>query len=147
MIVRVGFTGTRRGMTQLQKTFVAHLLFLKQADIAHHGGCVGADTDFDDICWNSRPSSIGTIIHPSNLRNQQGRWRIASYVHKEKPPLERNKDIVNESDFLIATPKEYEEVLRSGTWATIRCARKQQRPIYIVYPNGFVKTQNLEQLK
>lgn len=147
MSTKVGFTGTRQGMTNLQKAVVIDLLFKTQTEVAHHGGCIGADIDFDEICWTFRPRSIITVIHPSNLRNQQGRWRIASYAYPEKPPLDRNKDIVNESDFLIATPKEYKEILRSGTWATIRYARKQKKPLYTIYPNGSIQSQNLEQLK
>lgn len=40
---RLGFTGTRRGMTDAQKTRVAQ----ESAPFAevHHGDCVGADAD------------------------------------------------------------------------------------------------------
>lgn len=44
---------------------------------------------------------------------------------KEKSYLNRNKDIIDQSDFLIACPQDKEqEVLRSGTWSTIRNAKK-----------------------
>jgi hypothetical protein len=56
------------------------------------------------------------------------------------PPLERNKHIVHNCGWLIAAPKEDSETLRSGTWATIRYARKLRRPITIVFPNGEVQS-------
>lgn len=139
---KVGFTGTRAGMSDLQRAVTVGLLVSKQAEIAHHGGCIGADIDFDDICSKFQPRSIVTVVHPSNLKNQQGGWHFTIYVKPEKPPLDRNKDIVNEADFLIATPKESTEVLRSGTWATIRYARKAKKPVYIIFPNGAVKAEN-----
>lgn len=47
-----------------------------------------------------------------------------------KPYLERNKDIANEGiDGLIAAPSGWVEELRSGTWATVRYARKLKRTI------------------
>lgn len=57
---------------------------------------------------------------------------------EEKPPLIRNKDIVNESDILIAAPNSFKELLGSGTWATVRYARKNNKKIYIIYLDGNV---------
>ena len=51
-------------------------------------------------------------------------------------------EIVDESDFLIGTPKGFCEELRSGTWSTIRYARKKGMEITIVYPDGSVKIEN-----
>ncbi|KKM09958.1 hypothetical protein LCGC14_1722330, partial [marine sediment metagenome] len=48
-------------------------------------------------------------------------------------PLARNKLMVARADFLIATPKTMKEVMRgSGTWATIRYARKADIPILLL---------------
>jgi predicted Rossmann fold nucleotide-binding protein DprA/Smf involved in DNA uptake len=51
------------------------------------------------------------------------------------PYLERNHAIVNESDFLIAAP-DGPETLRSGTWATVRYARKVGKRVLVIMPNG-----------
>ncbi len=51
--MKVGFTGTRKGMTEFQKTEVRRLLteYMHGRDMeAHHGDCIGADTDFHNIC-------------------------------------------------------------------------------------------------
>jgi hypothetical protein len=55
-------------------------------------------------------------------------------VREAKHPLERNHDIVDQTDFMIAAPFTESEVLRSGTWSTIRYARKQGKEVYIFTP-------------
>jgi hypothetical protein len=59
-----------------------------------------------------------------------------------KPYLMRNKDIVDQTSILVAAPKGPEEK-RSGTWATVRYARKLGRPIYICYPDGKMVFENV----
>lgn len=140
--MKVGFTGTQQGMTNNQKAMVIGLLSKEKPEIAHHGGCIGADTEFDDICYRFLPRHIITVVHPSNIFGKRGRWHPTNYTRGVKPSLERNKNIVDESDFIIATPKETAEVLRSGTWATIRYARKTGKHLYTVYPNNTYKEEN-----
>ena len=57
-------------------------------------------------------------------------------VYDKKPYLERNKKIVNCCDILIAAPKQINEVLRSGTWSTIRYAKKIGIEVFIILPNN-----------
>jgi hypothetical protein len=52
------------------------------------------------------------------------------------PPLDRNKMMVDDCEALIATPRLMVEELRSGTWSTIRYARKCRKPVHIVWPDG-----------
>ena len=42
------------------------------------------------------------------------------------------------TDTLVAAPKEDEEVVRSGTWATVRYARKAGRVVLVVRPDGTI---------
>lgn len=146
MTVRVGFTGTRQGMTPLQKAALVELLSGMAAGkvvAAHHGGCVGADIEFDQLWGRHGPRDGTVVVHPSNLKSCQGHWRSSAFVREEKAPLERNRDIVAETDLLIATPKESMSVLRSGTWATIRYAKQAGKPIYVIYPDGSVWSDSL----
>jgi len=39
---------------------------------------------------------------------------------------------------MIATPGEVDEQLRSGTWSTVRFARKQGKPVHVILPDGRV---------
>ena len=57
---------------------------------------------------------------------------------ERKPYLDRNKDIVLETQTLVATPAETTEQLRSGTWSTVRYARKLKRPAVLILPDGTI---------
>jgi len=131
--MRIGFTGTRKGMTNYQKNEVNKILLMNSLNgdqlIFHHGGCDGADDEFHLIACKYGQ----VIVHPGDTK--QGKKYYDNYITKlVKPYLERNKDIVNESDLLIACPKSFKEEMRSGTWATIRYAKKIGKNIMIVYP-------------
>jgi hypothetical protein len=55
-----------------------------------------------------------------------------------KPPLVRNEVIERETGLLLAAPGEVIEQHRSGTWSTVRFARKMGRAIWIVRPDGTI---------
>lgn len=123
--MKIGFTGTQRGMTDTQRTRVAELL--KRASEFHHGDCVGADAQAHELALALK---IPIVIHPPENPNKRA-WCQGGLVLPPKPYLERNQDIVDQTEILIATPFEA-ETLRSGTWATVRYARRRGIPIWIV---------------
>lgn len=135
----VGFTGTRAGMTEAQKARVRELVIGSCTSEAHHGGCVGADVDFDFICHNIPYRAIKVVVHPSSLKSYHGIVLQPYELRSEYPPLERDRHIVDESGLLIATPKSAQEQIRSGTWTTVRYARNQGRTVLIVLPDGQLK--------
>lgn len=51
-------------------------------------------------------------------------------------PLVRNRLIVDGSILMFATPHQNREVLRSGTWATIRYTNRMNVPGITIWPNG-----------
>lgn len=130
----IGFTGTRDGMTAGQKNELARILsgLRERATWFHHGDCVGADAEADAI---ARRLGYKIAIHPP--RDPKLRAFCAQpndYVYDEEEYLKRNKTIVEHSFTLIATPKEPVIVWRSGTWSTIRYARKIEKPVYLIKP-------------
>lgn len=130
---KVGFTGSRLGMTRKQKSRVRDLLVEFQARGAkefHHGDCKGADAI---AWWIAAHLGYWTIAHPGMDQTMRA-FTNSDEVRLAKPPLDRNHDIVNVSDVLIATPSTAKEVLRSGTWATIRYARKANRQLELILP-------------
>ena len=136
--MKVGFTGTRAGMNDYQKNQVENLLYatMNPFDITevHHGDCIGADTDFHNMCLGFLP----IVIHPSNLLTRA--WNEGAVrILEPKAPLVRDRDIVDSIDVLIATPRQCYEITRSGTWATVRYARKMHKLIYIIYPTEETK--------
>ena len=135
--MKIGYTGTQIGMSKDQiitiKELINHLKETEEIEEVHHGDCIGGDSDFDIICKNR----FKRVIHPPIYPNKRA-WCDGEIILEKKPYLERNRDIAK-MDILIATPKEYEEVLRSGTWATVRYARKAGTAIYIIWPDGTIK--------
>lgn len=121
------FTGTRAGLTEQQLDRLTWLLIFgnvwsrpstRNASALVHGGARGADTTMDRL---ARRLLIPTrVIRPTAARG----------------PLLRNRDIVARGEVLLAAPRYEFEEDRSGTWATVRLARKQQMPVVIVWPNG-----------
>ena len=134
-MTRAGFTGTQRGLSLPQAKALKSLMENLQLEEFHHGDCIGADAAAASFAHDLH---LRIVIHPPVIATKRAfckgdEERIA------RPYLERNHDIVNESDLLIATPGETEEQLRSGTWATIRFARKRHKPIFLVFPNGTIE--------
>lgn len=63
--MRIGFTGTREGMSPAQVSSVREILERASPESVSHGDCVGADEDFDRISEDLR---IPRRIFPSNLK-------------------------------------------------------------------------------
>ena len=127
---RIGFTGTH-GMAPRQRKAVRQLLY--HVNVLHLGDCVGADAEaYEEAIL----LGIATIGHPPS----DGKMRAFLDYNEERPArpyLVRNELIVAEGvDGLIAAPKGWVEEQRSGTWATVRAARKSHRHIWIVLPDG-----------
>lgn len=134
MTVAVGFTGTQKGLTDYQRGWLwAKLKALRAEGFQefHHGDCIGADLEGHRM---ARALGYRIIRHPP----LDGRKRAftSDYDEDRRPRgyLERNRDIVMETQVLVATPAQIEPVLQSGTWATIRFAQKKGRPCFLIVP-------------
>lgn len=127
-----GFTGTRSGLSVEQKLNLEQLLKddIKNEDVEfHHGDCVGADKDAHDIC-EKISSAIKIVIHPpSDIKLRA--FCKSNNIERDYPYHERNKNIVNKANTLIACPYSNKEILRSGVWSTIRYARKHNINVII----------------
>lgn len=136
--IDIGMSGNRNGMSEEAKHTLQELLndILEQYNIntVHHGDCVGSDFDFHKICSNF---NIPIVIHPPNVDSMRAFCK-SDVILKPKPFLERNKSIVNTTDMLIAFPSTKEELLRSGTWSTIRYARKTNKKVILIYSDGSI---------
>jgi hypothetical protein len=134
----LAFTGTSRAVPIQQELALATLLrdlYMRLgAKELHHGDCVHADALAHRLAM-----SIGyrVVVHPPIIHLKcafcQGhdRWLPRSY-------RDRNQDIVTCGERLIACPRMAEEELRSGTWMTVRMARRALKPVTLVLPNGEV---------
>lgn len=124
---RVGVTGSRGMRNPFARDWLLERLssLHKVGSELHHGKCIGPD---DQARIIARHVGYVTIAHPSNLAHYQAEG-VDDYVFAPRPPLDRNRTIVDMVDFLIAVP-DAPEHLRSGTWATVRYARRRGIPVY-----------------
>lgn len=135
--MKIGFTGTRKGLTPKQKEALSEALRgmkISEAGASefHHGDCLGADDDADEIV---RDLHIPIIIHPPSDSEHRAFNRFGT-VLPTKSYLERNKDIAQACDLLVACPEGQREKQRSGTWMTVRCARNLGKEVLIIFPDG-----------
>lgn len=138
----VGFSGTRQGLVNSQAFVLRNVLqaLYGQRHWFHHGDCVGADAAAHRLAGEV---GFRTVGHPPTI----GKYRAYCQVDvllDPLPYLARNEVIVQQTSILVACPEKMEEELRSGTWATVRMARKLSRPIIIVYPSGRVDTERFD---
>lgn len=131
----VGFTGTRRGLSTTQRESLTAVLHALGGRRFVHGDCIGADAEAAEIA-----ARLGYDVEcrPCDLRGHRAFSPVSRQVAEPLPPLERNREIVRDGDVLVACPGEFREVLRSGTWATVRFARRERKALWLVLPDGRV---------
>jgi hypothetical protein len=137
--MKVGMTGTQEGLTASQRQSVSAWLAENTGSIEeiHQGDCIGADHAV--ASW-AEMLLIPMVVHPPTFESKRaGTNNFTNVIAVRKPAdyLVRNRAIVRATDLLIAVPKGA-EVLRSGTWSTVRFARKQGRPVITFWPDGSV---------
>jgi hypothetical protein len=139
--MHIGFTGTQDGLQVSQLDSLRELMrgirsIMGNAVIVHHGDCIGADVQCDAICAKLY---IQRHAHPGCDRSgasPKRAWCQAEVVHEPMWYIDRNHVIVGSALTLIGCPGGYTEEVRSGTWATIRHARRLRRTVTLVYPDG-----------
>lgn len=138
---RIGFTGTQVGCTDSQIAALTRTLVSLAPDVLHHGSCIGADAQAHYL---ARVMGVAVEKHPPRITSKMARCPMlpGEVTHAPEDYLVRNRAIVAATIILVACPKEETgEEIRSGTWATVRYARKLKREVHIVRPSGYVKTE------
>jgi hypothetical protein len=130
----LGFTGTQQGMTPEQAAALMLVIPRLAPARARHGDCIGADAEFHLACLTH---NVPVYLHPPTIPAKRAFCTLGvSWCAAPLPYLDRNREIVVGSDWMVATPKGTVEELRSGTWSTIRFARKRKTPLLIIFPDG-----------
>jgi len=132
----VAFTGTQIGMTWAQKKAFRSLLIEMKPRVLIHGDCIGADADAHDIAVDL---GIEVWIRPCILSEKRA-YKEGKLLAEPEEPIARNHKMVDQSHALIGCPKRPRQELRSGTWATIRYAKKADVLRWLVFPDGSVST-------
>jgi hypothetical protein len=129
--MKIGFTGTRYGMTPEQMMILYRMLDDRWHTEFHHGDCLGADSQAHTLAIKT--NSIIILHPPSNPRLRA--FKQGCVTRPEKPYLQRNRDIVDETDLLIAAPKSTQDQ-SGGTWYTIHYALRKGKPVTVLTPDG-----------
>lgn len=131
-IESIGITGTHHGGTPAQLNAFGQFLTSIMPKRLHEGDCIGVDAQ---TCKMARFLGIYVVAHPPDNPRRRA-YEPADEVRPEKPYMVRDRDIVDETDILIGLPHEFQEILRSGTWATVRYGVKINHPVYLILPDG-----------
>ena len=131
MRIKVGFTGTQIGMSEDQINQLTSLLIRLNPSWFHHGDCIGADAEAHEVALKL---GIKIAIHPPRDNKKRAYCKGWKKRYYPEPYLDRDRLIVKETDLLIGAPKSNTEEIRSGTWYTIRYARRIQKPMLILIP-------------
>lgn len=100
------------------------------------GGAFGVDSVAARLAAQLHPRALHELYYPygewwnEDLLSDRYWWTKVA-VHGGY--MVRNDALVAACDVLLAFPKTSEEEQRSGTWATIRRARKAEKPVWM-YP-------------
>ncbi len=128
----VGFTGTRRGMTDGQCSYVEFILRQLGCTEFRHGDCIGADSQAAYLVRSM--GNIKIVAHPP-IRDENRAFvplRVGDKSLMPKAYIERNHDIVDACEHLLVAPRRNIEEQRSGTWSTFRYAQSCGRPITMI---------------
>lgn len=130
--MKIGFTGTRRGMTEKQSEAFLALVESLNAVEFHHGDCVGADDEAARLI----PFGVRIVCHPPLDVSHRAFNGVFHEMREPNTHFARNRNIVDSTDVLIAAPAEMEHQERGGTWYTHDYAIKKLKPVYVVWPDG-----------
>ncbi len=136
--MKIGVTGTRQGMTEAQVKTFKRLLSneLKGMTEFHHGDCQGADTETANIVYLDIPS-VEIICHPPIDQSHRAFNNKHSSIREPKTHFARNRDIVNETDYLVVIPLQSSRQRKGGTWYTCDYALKlKNKMIWLIWPDG-----------
>lgn len=143
MIIRIGYSGFRHGMTVPQMRgihrYLGRVLIASYGNDplieAHHGDCNGGDAEFHVI---ATVLGARTVAHPP-LNSSKRAWCKADEIRPPQGYLRRDWEIANETGELHAAPKSPVPDPHSGTWITAMYAVQLGRPARIWLPDGTLR--------
>ena len=137
-IQSIGFTATRTMAPTGVSILRYQLIRLPVADRYVSGGARGGDAYIGWFLAGKYPKARHTVIVPADRSQVNPWWQICPVPVEviEMPEgttyKDRNQAIVEKSGVLAgfpAHPEDHGQSRRSGTWQTIRIARKEKMPV------------------
>lgn len=129
-----------------QDSFLEYEYWYGEPNTIVSGCAPGVDSDWIEFAAMHWPDSAIELVVPAAPHNQRlvehFRRRYRARVTIKRMParpgwsnseiyMERNGELQHRADVLFAFPSQPREVLRSGTWATVRRFKKVGKPIYV----------------
>ena len=133
--MHLAITGTRKGVTEAQFDVIKQFIIESDVEVFHNGDCIGVDQQVTLMIQDIAPE-IWVVCHPPERIGTRA-YGMYDEIREPRGYLQRDQDMVDEADYLWAVTCG-EEVHRSGTWTTVRYARKKGIPITIIMPDGVV---------
>ncbi len=143
--MKIGFTGTRNGMTPQQgSSFNRVISELPSFTEFHHGDCVGADDEAADavaemLAFAEDGETWKIICHPPVDGKLRASNKYSDKLLPEKTHFARNRDIVDATELLIGCPGCNTWQKTGGTFYTMDYAIKQGKPVKVIWPDGRVE--------
>lgn len=135
-LISASFTAAREGFSPVPGVVVSVLMTaVPHVDRYVTGGCVGGDAFIGEWLFQNRPDAEHVVIVPAD-RSRVGPWWLSCRRDREPTVIfmpwgttyaDRNARLVAEGTFTFGFPAYLEDdsrSRRSGTWQTIRMARK-----------------------
>ena len=146
--MKLGFTGSRNGMTQSQRETFLRLLHEKSPSVFVHGDCVGADEQAHKIVEDNLPT-VSIVVAPSLNASLRAWCKPRTGVLCEaRASIARNRTIAIMCDELIAAPRKRLVpdggfIPQSGTQQTIEFAQDNGRPVTVINEDGSISQPTL----
>lgn len=138
--IRIGCTGSSITITPNQAIGFVQLTYRFLPSEFHHGDSAGADVQCAALVHFAL-CGVRIICHPPKDESGRG-WYPSDEYRPHLSHFARNREIVRETDILIAFPWQIIRQDTGGTWYTIYHACKLHKPVIIVYPNGDIQPYN-----
>ena len=134
--MKVGFTGTREGMTQAQRDAFRRTIRALDVTEFHHGDCVGADAEAHDEVRQWCPDARIFVHPPVDATHRAG--RLGDEQREPLTHFARNRRIVLACDVILGASLTPERTERGGTWYTLDFAFKVGKLVQVHWPDGTV---------
>jgi hypothetical protein len=145
--MKMGIVNTREVMTEQQAKRFATILHSRAPDEVHLCDQLGVPMNAWYFLTHATKAvlHLKAVIHPPTSKEwtiwQEDRWKFKGQLVIMRPAshVECSRNIVDACDQLLAAIDTETEEKHHAGWAMIRYARKQNKPVTIVYPNGSVR--------
>ena len=129
--MKIGVTGTREGATEQQLLAVIKFMETLGSDHElHHGDCNGVDIQVAAV---AKELGWRIVCHPPKSTEQQGYFG-GDEMREPLGYLQRDRNIVDETEMLIVVPLQNEWQPKGGTWYTHDYAVKINKPFNVIWP-------------